>query len=71
MVHVGLHSVGTYHKKVWWPKLKNTNMICRVSTENTRQTLSLPSAIYVALGKESALPSAGWRPLAKTDGRQL
>jgi seryl-tRNA(Sec) selenium transferase len=50
---------------------KNTNMICRVSTENTRQTLSLPSASYVALGKESALPSAGCRPLAKTDGRQL
>jgi hypothetical protein len=46
-------------------------MFCRVSTEDTRQILSLPNASYVALGKESALPIVGWRPSAKTDGRQL
>jgi hypothetical protein len=71
MIHVGLHSVGTYHKKFGGQNKKNTNMLCRVSTKDTRQILSLPSAGYVALGKESALPSASWRPSAKTDGRQL
>jgi hypothetical protein len=31
MVHVGLHSVGTYHKKFGGQNLKNKNMLCRVS----------------------------------------
>jgi hypothetical protein len=46
-------------------------MLCRVSTEDTRQRPSLPSARYLTLDKESALPSAGFRPSAKADGRQL
>jgi hypothetical protein len=37
MIHVGLHSVGTYHKKFGRQNLKNTNMLCRVSREATRQ----------------------------------
>ena len=36
MVHVGLHSVGTYHKKFGDQNKKNKNMICQVSTEDTR-----------------------------------
>jgi hypothetical protein len=32
MVHVGLHSVGTYHKKFDDQNKKNKKMICRVST---------------------------------------
>jgi hypothetical protein len=36
MIHVGLHSVGTYHKKFDGQNLKNKNMICRVSREVTR-----------------------------------
>jgi hypothetical protein len=30
MVHVGLHSVGTYHKKFGCQNLKNKNILCRV-----------------------------------------
>jgi hypothetical protein len=37
MIHVGLHSVGTYHKKFGRQNLKNKNMHCRVSREYTRQ----------------------------------
>jgi hypothetical protein len=37
MIHVGLHSVGTYHKKFGRQNLKNKNMLCRVSREDTRQ----------------------------------
>jgi hypothetical protein len=37
MVHVGLHSVGTYHKKFGRQNQKNTNILCRVSIEDTRQ----------------------------------
>jgi hypothetical protein len=33
MVHVCLHSVGTYHKKFGGQNKKNTNILCRVSTE--------------------------------------
>jgi hypothetical protein len=32
IVHVGLHSVGTYHKKFGCQNLKNKNLLCRVST---------------------------------------
>jgi hypothetical protein len=46
-------------------------MLCRVSTEDTRQRHSLPSASYLTLGKESALPSVYFRPSAKTNCRQL
>jgi hypothetical protein len=38
MVHVGLHSVETY-QKVWLAKLKNKNILCRVSKASTRQSL--------------------------------
>jgi hypothetical protein len=39
MVHVGLHSVGTYHKKFGGQNEKNKNMVCRVSIEDTQQSL--------------------------------
>jgi hypothetical protein len=42
-----------------------------VSTKDTRQRHSLPSASYLTLGKESALPSVCFRLSAKTNGRQL
>jgi hypothetical protein len=61
MVHVGLHSVGTYHKKFGDQNKKNKNM----------QRHSLPSASYLTLGKESALPSVCFRLSANTNGRQL
>jgi hypothetical protein len=37
MIHVGLHSVGTYHKKFGRQNKKNKNILCRVSKEDTRQ----------------------------------
>jgi hypothetical protein len=37
MIHVGLHSAGIYHKKFGRQNLKNKNMLCRVSKEDTRQ----------------------------------
>jgi hypothetical protein len=37
MIHVGLHSVGTYHKKFGRQNFKNENTLCRVSTTDTRQ----------------------------------
>jgi hypothetical protein len=39
MVHVGLHSVGTYQKKFDWEKKKIKNILCRVSKEDTRQSI--------------------------------
>jgi hypothetical protein len=69
MIHVGLHSVGTYHKK-FGRQNKNKNILCRVSRDDTRQSL-LPSAYYLALGKEDSLPSANRWLSTKTDGRQL
>jgi CDGSH-type Zn-finger protein len=39
MVHVGVHSVGTYHKKFGGQNVKNKNMVCRVFIEDTRQSL--------------------------------
>jgi hypothetical protein len=30
MVHLGLHSVGTYHKKFGWQNNKNKNILCQV-----------------------------------------
>jgi hypothetical protein len=38
MVHVGLYSVETYHKKFGWQKRKKKNILCRVSRNNTRQS---------------------------------
>jgi hypothetical protein len=39
MVHVGLHSVGTNHKKFGAQNKKNTNILCRVSPDDTRQSI--------------------------------
>jgi hypothetical protein len=37
MIHVDLHSVGTYHKKFGRQNQKNKNILCRVSRDDTRQ----------------------------------
>jgi hypothetical protein len=39
MIYVGLHSVGTCHKKFGWKKKKIQNIICRVSKNGTRQSV--------------------------------
>jgi hypothetical protein len=43
MVHVGLYSVGTHHKNFGWENKKN-KVICRVSTNDTRQSSLCRSA---------------------------
>jgi hypothetical protein len=71
MVHVGLHSVGTYHKKFGWENKKNKNVLCRVSRNDTRQRSLCRVSASLTLGKEASLPSANARPSAKVNGRQL
>jgi hypothetical protein len=58
MVHVGLHSVGTYHKNFGWEKKK-------------RKKHTLSSVSWLTLGKEASLPSANARRSAKANDRQL
>jgi hypothetical protein len=57
MVHVGLYSVGTHHKKFGWENKKNKNVVCQVSRNNTRQ-------ISLCLGKE-AFVEFSWLTLVK------
>jgi hypothetical protein len=56
MVHVGLHSVGTYHKKFGW--------------ENKKIKIFFAECQRMALGKH-ALPSVRHGTLVKDNGRQL
>jgi hypothetical protein len=57
MVHVGIHSGGTYHKKFGWQNKKNKNILCLVSNWGLAK-LALSSVKQGALGKEDSLPSA-------------
>jgi hypothetical protein len=59
MVHVGLHSVGTYHKKF--------------GKENRKIEICFAECLRVTLGngKEASLPSTNSRRSAKANGRQL
>jgi hypothetical protein len=63
MVHVGLHSVGTYHKKFGGQNQKNKNMVCRVSIEDTRQSLlcRVPSIWHSAKKPLCRVPVLGSR----------
>jgi hypothetical protein len=63
MVHVGLHSVGTYHKKFGGQNIKNKNLVCRVSIEDTRQSLlcRVPSIWHSAKKPLCRVPVLGSR----------
>jgi hypothetical protein len=39
MEHIGLHSVGIYHKKFDLEKEKNKNILCQVFNNGTRQSI--------------------------------
>jgi hypothetical protein len=67
MVHVGLHSVGTYPKKFGGQNKK----ICFAECPQKALGNSLPSASYLTLDKEYALSSVCFRISAKTNGCQL
>jgi hypothetical protein len=65
MVHVGLHSVGTYHKS-----LVGKNILWRVSKEGTRHRMlcRVSDAGHLA---QNALPSVIRRTLGKDNSRQI
>jgi hypothetical protein len=63
MVHVGLHSVGTYHKKFGRQNQKNKNILCRVSREDTRQRVlcRVPNIWHSAKKTLCRVPTLGSR----------
>jgi hypothetical protein len=71
MVHVGLHSVGTYHKKFGGQNVKKQKYGLPSVYRRHSVKSSLPSAQHLVLGKETSLPSARLRLSTKADGRQL
>jgi hypothetical protein len=63
MIHVGLHSVGTYHKNFGRQNQKNKNILCRVSREDTRQRVlcRVPSIWHSAKKPLCRVPILGSR----------
>jgi hypothetical protein len=63
MIHVGLHSVGIYHKKFGRQNQKNTNILCRVSKEDTRQRAfcRVPNMWHSAKKPLCRVPAVGSR----------
>jgi hypothetical protein len=70
MIHVGLHSIGTYHKKFGRQNQKNKNILCRVSREDTRQRVlcRVPIICHSAKKPLCRVPilssRQNWRPSA-------
>jgi hypothetical protein len=72
MIHVGLHSVGTYHKKFGRQNQKNKNVLCRVSREDTRQRVlcRVPSIWHSAKKPLCRVPILGsWQRLTTVSFR--
>jgi hypothetical protein len=63
MIHVGLDSVGTYHKNFGRQNKKNKNILCRVSREDTRQSVlcRAPSMWHSAKKTICRVPAVGSR----------
>ena len=63
MIHVGLHSVGTYHKKFGRQNQKNKNILCWVSKEDTRQSVlcRVPNIWHSAKKTLCRVPTLGSR----------
>jgi hypothetical protein len=63
MIHVGIHSVGTYHKKFGRQNQKNKNILCRVSREDTRQRVlcRVPTIWHSAKKTLCRVPTLGSR----------
>jgi hypothetical protein len=62
MVHVGLYSVGTYHKKFGCQNFKK-NILCRVSRKDTRHSClcRVPDSGHSAKNPLCWVPTAGHR----------
>jgi hypothetical protein len=65
MVHVGLHSVGTYHKKFYWEKKKNKKYTLPSVQKWHSTKHDLPSVSRLTLSKEASLTSANTRRSTK------
>jgi hypothetical protein len=63
MIHVGLHSVGTYHKNFGRQNKKNKNILCRVSRDDTRQSMlcQVPTMWHSAKKPLCRVPAVGSR----------
>jgi hypothetical protein len=63
MIHVGLHSVGTYHKKFGRQNQKNKNILCRLSREDTRERVlcRVPTSWHSAKKTLCRVPTHGSR----------
>jgi hypothetical protein len=63
MIHVGLHSVGTYHKKFGRQNKINKNILCRVFRDDTRQSLlgRVPTTWHSAKKTLCRVPTVGSR----------
>jgi hypothetical protein len=63
MIHVGLHSVGTYHKKFGRQNKKNKKILYRVSREDTRQSVlcRVPNIWHSAKRTLRRVPNLGSR----------
>jgi hypothetical protein len=63
MIHVGLHSVGTYHKNFGRQNQKNKNILCRVSRDDTRQSIlcRVPTTRHSAKKPLCRVPAVGSR----------
>jgi hypothetical protein len=57
MVHVGLHSVGTYHKKFGRENKKIKSILSSVQEWHSAKNI-VPSVSRLTLGKEVSLTSA-------------
>jgi hypothetical protein len=72
MIHVGLHSVGTYHKKFGRQNQKNKNILCQVSREDTRQRVlcRVPTSWHSAKKTLYRVPTHGsWQRLTTVSFR--
>jgi hypothetical protein len=60
MIHVGLHSVGTYHKNFG---RQNKKILCRVSSDDTRQSIlcRVPTMWHSAKKPLCRVPTVGSR----------
>jgi hypothetical protein len=63
MIHVGLYSIGTYHKKFGRQNKKNKKILCRVSREDTRQSVlcRAPNIWHSAKSLLCRVPNLGSR----------
>jgi hypothetical protein len=69
MVHIGLHSVGTYHKKFGWEKkkIKDIHMITTVGKDNGKEGHSTKKALPMTNSRRSAkITAVSYRRLLTT-----